>query len=292
MPLSSRACAASRPGGPEDGRGRRLHDPSAGSNQQGLLGAAALSDARRRHVGGIGQGLQPGEDDGRLVGDALKHQVVRELGRALDHRQAAAATCHDEPRHSPPAALASSSASISRSNAAGPIRGRCRRPSDPGGRGGQRARTAGRRRAAAPRRRRRHAGSRRRRRRDTRILDRGDDPVYGTEQVQVAAGFSTIVASPAPRQCTSSPARNERCGGASPRQRRRARRAPEQPSGCPRAIAPPFTFSSRGRFRARRMLASTCAANASFSSTEADVVDREARPLQRLARRGTGPTPM
>ena len=44
-------------------------------------------------------------------------------------------------------------------------------------------------------------------------------------------------------------------------------RAPEQPSGWPSAIAPPFTFSFSCGMPSSRIDASACAANASFSST-------------------------
>src|SRR4029453_17611341 len=42
--------------------------------------------------------------------------------------------------------------------------------------------------------------------------------------------------------------------------------APVQPSGCPSAIAPPLTLRRSGSIGSSRRHASTCAANASFSS--------------------------
>ena len=58
--------------------------------------------------------------------------------------------------------------------------------------------------------------------------------------------------------------------------------APVQPSGCPRAIAPPLTLRRSGSIGSSRRHASTCAAKASFSSTGPICVERQPGPLQRL----------
>ncbi len=62
-------------------------------------------------------------------------------------------------------------------------------------------------------------------------------------------------------------------------------RAPDMPSGCPSAIAPPFGFTcaAASSSPSSRRQASACAANASFSSTDVDLLDAQPRGLQQPA---------
>ena len=69
-------------------------------------------------------------------------------------------------------------------------------------------------------------------------------------------------------------------------------RVPVQPIGCPSAIAPPLTFSFSSGIGSSRSTASTCGANASFSSTRSK--SAKVRPVRSNSLRiaGTGPMPM
>src|SRR5690606_13036139 len=69
-------------------------------------------------------------------------------------------------------------------------------------------------------------------------------------------------------------------------------RAPEQPNGCPSAIAPPFTFTRSGSSSSSRTHATACAANASLSSINRRSAG--AMPARSTALRvaGTGPMPI
>ena len=69
-------------------------------------------------------------------------------------------------------------------------------------------------------------------------------------------------------------------------------RAPEQPTGCPSAIAPPFTLTLAGSRPSSLMQGRAWAANASFSSTRSgSLADHAARRSARCVA-GTGPMPM
>jgi len=68
--------------------------------------------------------------------------------------------------------------------------------------------------------------------------------------------------------------------------------APEQPSGCPMAIAPPFTLTRSGSALSSSTTATDCAANASLTSIRSTSSSRQpARPRARFMA-GTGPIPM
>ena len=69
------------------------------------------------------------------------------------------------------------------------------------------------------------------------------------------------------------------------------RRAPLQPSGWPSAIAPPLTFSRARSIGSSRRHASTCAANASFSSTRSIRSSGIESRASSLRTAGTGPMP-
>ena len=84
---------------------------------------------------------------------------------------------------------------------------------------------------------------------------------------------------PSRRRRTSSPSRSARCGATSRAAACVVSLAPVQPSGWPSAMAPPFTFSRSGSIGSSRRHASTCAANASLSSTRS--IWSSARPAMR-----------
>ena len=65
-------------------------------------------------------------------------------------------------------------------------------------------------------------------------------------------------------------------------------RAPLMPSGWPRAIAPPLTFTRSGSMPSSRTTASDCDANASFSSTRSMSPTRDARAREQLRDGGDG----
>ena len=91
--------------------------------------------------------------------------------------------------------------------------------------------------------------------------------------------------SPGRRRCRRSPGRASARGGAAPSVSVSSSRVPVMPSGWPSAIAPPLTLT---RSRSRPSSFSTaryCAANASFTSIEIDVLQRQARLLEHRARR-------
>ena len=90
-------------------------------------------------------------------------------------------------------------------------------------------------------------------------------------------------ARPDPGRCRrrASRGRSGRRGGGSWRSET-TRRAPLIPSGCPIAIAPPFTFTFEGSRPSSRMTATLCEAKASFSSTRS--MSSTARPARRGAR--------
>ena len=67
--------------------------------------------------------------------------------------------------------------------------------------------------------------------------------------------------------------------------------APVQPSGWPSAIAPPLTFSRSGSIGSSFRQASTCAAKASFSSIEIDLIERQPGLLERFLDRRHRPMP-
>ena len=74
-------------------------------------------------------------------------------------------------------------------------------------------------------------------------------------------------------------------------EQRGGQRAPVHPSGCPRAIAPPFTFTRAGSSSSSRMQASDWAANASFSSTRSTSSMESPVRSRRLPRGGYGTNP-
>jgi hypothetical protein len=67
--------------------------------------------------------------------------------------------------------------------------------------------------------------------------------------------------------------------------------APVHPSGCPSAIAPPFTFTFAGSIPSTLITASACAANASFSSIRPMSSSVSPSHLQRLGHRIHRPNP-
>ena len=68
--------------------------------------------------------------------------------------------------------------------------------------------------------------------------------------------------------------------------------APEQPSGCPMAIAPPLTLTRSGSALSSSTTATDCAANASLTSIRSTSSScQPARPRARFMA-GTGPIPM
>ena len=83
---------------PEDRRRRRLHDGPVRLDQQCLVGAVALGDPRGGHVRLIGERLQAGEHDRRLVLDAREREAVLERVRRLDDREPAPAPREHEPQ--------------------------------------------------------------------------------------------------------------------------------------------------------------------------------------------------
>ena len=91
--------------------------------------------------------------------------------------------------------------------------------------------------------------------------------------------------SPAPRRCTSPPARTGRRCAASSWTSIVTRRAPDAPSGCPRAIAPPLGFTRAGSRPSSSMQATDWLAKASLSSTTSRSAGGQPGPLQRLADR-------
>jgi Kef-type K+ transport system membrane component KefB len=68
--------------------------------------------------------------------------------------------------------------------------------------------------------------------------------------------------------------------------------APEQPSGWPIAIAPPFTLTSSGSSLSSSMTAMACAANASFTSARPRLSGRHPALASSRVSAGTGPIPM
>ena len=69
-------------------------------------------------------------------------------------------------------------------------------------------------------------------------------------------------------------------------------RVPVQPIGWPNAMAPPFTLSFPAGTGTSRNTASTCAANASFSSTRSTSATRMPKRASSFRSAGTGPMPI
>ena len=69
-------------------------------------------------------------------------------------------------------------------------------------------------------------------------------------------------------------------------------RAPEQPSGCPMAIAPPLTLTRSGSALSSSTTATDCAANASLTSSRSTSSSRQPARPSALCMAGTGPIPM
>ena len=169
------------------------------------------------------------------------------------------------------------------------------------GRGGRRARTAARRRGGSPRRRRRRGRARRpcsgttpRRSAEIRPVDAGQlcEGVRHRRGEAISDALRRQLPGPGRRRRTSWRCRSGRRGGAARGRGCVARRAPEQPSGWPRAIAPPLTLSVSSSMPSSRAQARTWEAKASFSSIRS-ISSRE-RPAAARAR-GTaiaGPMPM
>ena len=149
-------------GDPEDRRGRRLeHDP-VGPHQQRLVGAAALGDPGRLHVGGVGERLDPVQDQRRRVGDRGQADGRGVVDERLDQRDPATAARDDQAQLRVDVAVRPRAARRSRARArsAGPA-GRSPPPSARAGRGARRGRRGARRRAGSPRTRRRRGRGRR-----------------------------------------------------------------------------------------------------------------------------------
>src|SRR5690606_29162794 len=71
-----------------------------------------------------------------------------------------------------------------------------------------------------------------------------------------------------------------------------SRREPDDPSGCPSAMAPPSAFTRAGSSPRRRMQASDCEANASLSSIEPSSSTVSPARSSAFSVAGTGPRPI
>ena len=64
------------------------------------------------------------------------------------------------------------------------------------------------------------------------------------------------------------------------------------PSGCPSAIAPPFTFTRSGSSPSSRIADEALGGERLVQLDQVELVDADPRPLQQLATAGTGPMPI
>ena len=119
----------------------------------------------------------------------------------------------------------------------------------------------------------------------------GPAPTIPTWVRLTPPGARTAPPVPARRRRTSSRARSGRPDGAARAGGVTTSRAPLIPSGCPIAIAPPFTFTRSSSMPSSRTTASDCEANASFSSTRSTSPTLDAGPLEQLADGGHRPDP-